>query len=363
MKRIINLLLLVASMLIGDTALAQQRVKNVIIITTDGFRWQEVFTGVDRMLATHKKFSQGDSAEIFKKYWDENAEIGRAKVLPFIWGTIAKQGQVYGNRGAGNLMNVANPYWFSYPGYNEILTGFPDVQVNSNNYKNNPNQNLLDFLSKQPAYKGKVAAYASWDAFDRIFNKPAAKFPVIAAFEKTGGEHPSVKEGFMNKMLADSYKPFGYDECLDVFTHYGALEYLQQHKPRVMFIGYGETDEWAHAGRYYDYLNAAHQVDQWLNDIWNYIQSDPFYKDQTALIITTDHGRGTANEWTSHGPKVAGADQIWFALMGPGIAAKGEMKDASQNYQKQLAQTVATLLGTKFTADHPVADQINIPVK
>ncbi len=363
MKKIVKLALLIIFIDPVNWCLAQQHIKNVIIITTDGFRWQEVFTGVDRSLAASKRFNQGDSAEIFKKYGDISPEISRAKILPFIWGTIAKQGQIYGNRNAGNLMNVANPYWFSYPGYNEILTGFPDVQVNSNNYKNNPNQSLLDFLSRKDAYKGRVAAYASWNAFDRILNKPGANFPVVAAFEKTGGEHPSVKEELINKMLAGSYKPFGDEECLDVFTHYGAMEYMQQHKPRVMFIGYGETDEWAHAGKYYDYLNAAHQVDQWLNDIWTYIQSDPFYKDQTALLITTDHGRGSAAEWTSHGPKIVGADQIWFALIGPGIAARGEIRNTSQNYQKQLAQTIAALLGTKFTAEHPVADQINIPVK
>jgi hypothetical protein len=364
MKRIIKLLLIVLFINPISWCLAQQQhIKNVIIITTDGFRWQEVFNGIDRSLATHKRFSQGDSTEILKKYWDQNSEVSRAKILPFIWGTIAKQGQIYGNRNAGNLMNTANTYWFSYPGYNEILTGYPDALVNSNGYKNNPNQNLLEFLNKQPAFKGKVAAYASWDAFDRIFNKPRAGFPVIAAFEKMGGEHPNTKEALMNKMLTDSYKPFGNEECLDVFTHYGAMEYMQQHKPRVMFIGYGETDEWAHSGKYHDYLNAAHQVDQWLSDIWAYIQSDPFYKDQTALVITTDHGRGLSNEWTSHGPKIVGADQMWFAIMGPGVAAKGEVKEPMQNYQKQLAQTIAHLLGTKFIAEHPVGDAINIPLK
>jgi hypothetical protein len=363
MKMTVRFLLLMALFNPVNWCLAQPHVKNVIFIVTDGFRWQEVFNGADRLLATHKKFSQGDSVEIRKKYGGESPEISRAKILPFIWGTVAAQGQIYGNRSTGNLMNVANPYWFSYPGYNEMLTGYPDVQVNSNNYKNNPNQSLLAFLNKQSAFKGKVATYASWDAFDRIFNKPGADFPVIAAFEKNGGEHPNPKETLINKMLADSYRPFGDDECLDVFTHYGAMEYMQQHKPRVMFIGYGETDEWAHAGKYYDYLNAAHQVDQWLSDIWAYIQSDPFYKDQTALVITTDHGRGTGNEWTSHGAKISGSDQIWFAVMGPGVAAAGEVKAPMQNYQKQLAQTVASLLGMKFTTDHPVADAIAIPLK
>lgn len=349
--------------LVGLTqvSIAQQKIKNVIIITTDGFRWQEMFNGANHALATSKTFSHGDSVAILKKYWDKSNETARAKMMPFMWGTIAKQGQIYGNRTLGNNVNTANPYWFSYPGYNEILTGYADTAVNSNDYKNNPNTNLLEFLNKQAQFKGRVAAFAAWDAFDRILNKPRAGFPVIAAFEKTGGQHPTIKESLINKMLEDSYRPFGDEECLDVFTHYAAMEYLKQSKPRVLYISYGETDEWAHAGNYYAYLNAAHQVDKWLNDIWAYIQSDPFYKDQTALIITTDHGRGVDSQWTSHGQKIQGANQIWFAVMGPGIAAKGEMKQVAQNYQQQLAQTIAGLLGTKFTAGHSVADKINLP--
>jgi hypothetical protein len=339
---------------------AQQRIKNVIVVVTDGFRWQEFFNGADRQLATSKKFSQGDSAAMLKKYWDSDSKISRTKVLPFIWGTIAKKGQIYGNRNTGNLMNTANPYWFSYPGYNEILTGYPDIAVNSNDYKANPNVTVLEYLNKQPAFKGKVAAYASWDAFDRIFNKERARFPVVAAFENTGGAHPTTKEKLLNTMLANSYRPFNDDECLDVFTHYEAMEYLKEHKPRVMFIGYGETDEWAHAGKYYSYLNAAHQVDKWLSDLWGYIQSDPNYKDQTALVITTDHGRGLGDEWTTHGAKVKGASEMWVAIMGPGIAAKGEVTAPMQNYQQQIAQTVASLLGTKFIAEHPVADKLDL---
>ncbi|MEO7765029.1 MAG: hypothetical protein ABIR78_11750, partial [Ferruginibacter sp.] len=64
MKRIF-LLLFVFS---GNSAFSQTA-ENIIIITTDGFRWQEVFTGMDSAIANNKKFNQDDSAAIFKKYW------------------------------------------------------------------------------------------------------------------------------------------------------------------------------------------------------------------------------------------------------------------------------------------------------
>ena len=44
-----------------------QTAENIIIITTDGFRWQEVFTGMDSAIANNPAFNQEDSAGIFKK--------------------------------------------------------------------------------------------------------------------------------------------------------------------------------------------------------------------------------------------------------------------------------------------------------
>ena len=130
----------------------------------------------------------------------------------------------------------------------------------------------------------------------------------------------------------------------------------------MLYISYGETDEWAHSGHYWDYLNAANMVDKWIQDIWNYVQSDPFYKNKTAIFITTDHGRGDAvkKEWRDHGSDVKDAHEIWFAAMGPGIKAKGEVKTKQQLYQKQFAQTMAALLDLKFECEHPVGEKIEI---
>ncbi len=339
----------------------QQRVENIIIVTTDGFRWQEVFGGMDSTIAHQKKFNQGSDSYIFATYWNNDATIRRQRLLPFIWNTVAKNGQIYGNRNFGNKVDNANPYWFSYPGYSEIFCGFADTLVNSNSYIHNPNTNVLEFINKQQGYKNKVAAFGAWDAFDKILNEPRSNLPVICGFDSCGGRRPNDNERLINQMLNDSYKPFGYDECLDVFTQYEAMEYLKTKKPKVLYISYGETDEWAHAGQYRDYLNAGHQFDKWLSDIWNHIQNTPRYKNKTALFITVDHGRGDQdkNQWTDHGQSVPDSHEIWFAVMGPGIPAKGEVKSKMQIYQNQFAQTIASLLGLKFTAEHPVADEVN----
>jgi len=339
---------------------AQHQTQNIIIVTTDGFRWQEVFKGMDSVIANNPKFNQHDSTYLFKTYWANDETERRKKIYPFLWSTMAAQGEIFGNRNLGCKVDNANPYWFSYPGYNEIFTGFPDTAINSNQYPDNPNENVLEFLNKQKEFHGKVAAFGAWDAFDRILNKKRSGIPVFSAFDSVGGNNPDANENLINAMNKDSYHPFKDDECLDVFTHYAAMEYLKKNKPRVLYISYGETDEWAHAGQYRSYLDAAHQVDAWLNEIWNFIQHDPQYKNKTTLIVAVDHGRGDIKkeEWTSHGNKIADSHQIWFAVIGPDTPNNGEINSSMQLYQKQYAQTIAKLLNYTFTTNHPVADEI-----
>ncbi len=340
-----------------------QRAENIIIITTDGLRWQEVFKGMDTAIANNPKFNEGDSAYLYEKYWSADEKERRKKLLPFLWTVLEPKGQLYGNRVYGNKVDNANPYWFSYPGYSELMTGYADTNINSNSYPPNPNITVLEFLNNQPKLKGKVVAFGAWNAFDRILNEQRSGVPVICGFKPTGGKYPTAKEKLLNAMLQDSYKPWHEDECLDVFTHHAAMEWIKTRKPRVVYIAYGETDEWAHAGQYRSYLDAARQVDAWIGQLWNYLQNDPQYKNKTAIIFTTDHGRGDKikDEWTSHGNKISDSHEMWLAVMGPDILNRGEMKIDMQLYQQQVASTVAQLLGYTFKAKHPVANFI-IPV-
>jgi hypothetical protein len=355
MRRIfLFLLLLVSSYSFCQTT------ENIIIITTDGFRWQDVFRGMDTTIANNKKYNEGDSAYLYKQYWSNDLNERRNKLFPFLWSMVAARGQIYGNRDLGSKVDNANPYWFSYPGYNEIFTGYPDTAINSNSYPPNPHVTVLEYLNKQPKLKGRIAAFGAWDAFDRILNEQRAGIPVISAFDAIGGKRPTANEKMINKLAKDSYKPWHEAECLDVFTHHAAMEWLKTRKPKVLYISYGETDEWAHAGFYRSYLDAAHQVDAWIREIWEFVQSDPQYHNKTSLFITVDHGRGDLKkeEWTGHGSDVMDSHQIWFAVMGPQVAAKGECKTDLQFYQKQFAQTMAHLLGYHYTAEHPIGNEI-----
>ncbi|WP_337042795.1 phosphoglyceromutase [Emticicia sp. 17c] len=350
MKRILLLLLL------SGYAFAQNKTENVFIITTDGFRWQEVFGGIDSALLNKKEFVRGKD-RLKKTFWSDTLEERRKKLLPFFWNTIASQGQLYGNRWVGNKVNVMNPYWFSYPGYNEILTGYADDKVNSNDKKLNENITVLEFLNQQKKLKGKVAAYSTWDVFPYIINEPRSGIPVNSGKELVQGKLTE-KEEMLNE-IQSNYTSLASDRH-DFVTYYLAKEYVKKNKPNVFFLSFDETDEFAHEAKYDEYLFAAHTVDKFIADLWNYCQSTPEYKGKTTFIITTDHGRGDKNkaQWTSHGQRVADCYQIWFAVIGPDTPALGEVKTEGQLYQNQLAKTAASFLGYDFQNGKEIGKEV-----
>lgn len=117
----------------------------------------------------------------------------------------------------------------------------------------------------------------------------------------------------------------------------------------------------ADGGLYDQYIGSAHSQDGMLADLWNLIQTTPGYKDKTTLIITCDHGRGdkVKSNWQHHGKDIEDAHEIWLAVMGPDTKPIGEVKSKQQHFQMQLAATMASLFGYRFTANHPVADPIS----
>ncbi len=356
MKR---LLIITVSFIISISVSGQQKQKteNIVLITLDGFRWQEVFNGGDSAFMRQQQHLK--DSKLKEKFWRDDLTERRKALLPFFWNTIATKGQLYGNRKNGCKVNVTNNQWFSYPGYNEILTGSADNErIHSNDKLYNPNTNVLEFINDQPAFKGKVAAFTSWDVFPYIINDKRNGIFVSAGLTEVISDKISPVEQTLNKLMKNIPNPLG-DVRLDAFTFYYGLEYMKRAKPRVMYFAFDETDDFAHGGEYGAYLNAAHYTDKFVGELWDYLQSDPVYKNKTTLILTCDHGRGPGTEdWKHHGQKIAEADQIWMAVIGPDTPSTGEIKGESQYYQNQIARTMATLLGLDYKQTKPVGESI-----
>jgi hypothetical protein len=321
---------------------------NIFIITTDGFRWQELFNGADSILLNSSEFTP-DAETLTSLYWADTKEERRKKLMPFFWRVVATKGQVYGNREFDNKVNTANTYSISYPGYNEMFTGVADINISSNGKTNNPNINVLEYINSRPAFTGKVVAFTSWDVFPYILNEKRSGIPVNSGYENVSSKQLSSRHALLNTVqekIINDKRSTRYDEL----TFVAAKEYITQKHPKVVYLGLGETDEFAHQGRYDLYLEQANKVDRMIAELWHLVQTTPGYKNNSVFIITTDHGRGSkSSKWASHGEFIRGSSQTWMAVMGPGISPAGEIKEKQQLYQQQLAQTIAAFAGEDFT--------------
>jgi hypothetical protein len=351
-----SFVVLVSALALAAAAHAQEaagRADNVLIVTFDGFRWQELFGGYQAALNTKTDGGVSKPGPLAARFDGATPDARREALLPFLWSVIARDGQIFGDAAHKSRVRITNGLWFSYPGYNEMLTGAADPRVDSNDKKPNPNLTVLQWLSQRPGFEGKVAAYGSWDVLPYIV-------PAERAGVHVNGDGPALmepasdRERLLNAMTEDL--PRYWDgERFDAATMQGALEYLRTRQPRVLYVMLGETDEWAHGRRYDLYLDAAWRSDRFVRRLWELAQSLPAYRGRTALVLATDHGRGaTPTDWTDHGQKVPAAESIWMAVMGPATPALG-VREGIAATQSQLAATVAALVGEDFRAAAPKA--------
>ena len=203
---------------------------NVILVTIDGLRWQEVFLGPQVEIANAKTATKTHTT-LMKRLLAQPPQQARKTLMPFLWGKIAEQGVLIGNRDIGSNMSVANQWNFSYPGYSEIFTGVTNPSLNSNSKINNPEVNILEWLQNEKGYE-HIAAFGSWDVFPYILNVERSKLHVNAGFVSASGYDLTNKAKYLNEIQKQTPSPWS-SVRLDTFTHNFALEYLKTNKPKV----------------------------------------------------------------------------------------------------------------------------------
>jgi hypothetical protein len=346
---------LALSLCLSPAALAQ-KTKTVVLIVSDGLRWQEVFTGADPLLLDPKNGgSWMEESALKRKFWRDSPDERRRVLFPFIWGTVAKKGQIFGNQTKGSIAHVTNGLAFSYPGYNEMTVGFPDPKIDRNEFGPNPNMTVFEWLNKSPEFAGRVAVYGTWKIFDDIFNKTRSHLVTQTGWTKPPATGDASKDAVLARLF-ESTTRFDEEDSFNAFLQIPLLDYVRTGKPRIVFVGYGETDNWAHQGRYDLVLDSAQRVDGFIAALWNTMQSMPQYKGTTTFIITADHGRGSGpEEWKEHGVREKGSENIWIAFIGPDTAPLGERSNLAPVTQAQIAATVAAFVGKDYRRAVPAA--------
>jgi len=336
-------------------AQAAHKTENVVLIVSDGVRWQEMFSGADPLLLGDKGGNWASEANLRKQYWSDDPAERRRRVFPFVWEVFARDGQLFGNQQRGSVARVSNGKAFSYPGYNEMSTGFPNDAIDSNEYGPNPNKSVFEWLNGLPEFKGKVAVFGTWDAYHRIFNIGRSHLPIQAGWDMPRSTGVAATDALLRTLFLTTTR-FDEEDLPNSLLQPPLLDYIRREHPRVLFVGYGETDNWAHQGRYDLVLESARRTDAFVRELWQTLQALPQYRGKTTFIFTTDHGRGSGpDQWREHGVEEKGSENIWMAVMGPDTPALGERHDAAPVVQAQIAATIAALLGQDYPKAEPRA--------
>jgi len=330
----------------------------VILITLDGARVQEMFGGldVDILRATIKPDQKAQDQPVYRRFWAETPEARRLKLMPFFWGTLmAGHGSIAGNPRASSSVTLTNKHRFSYPGYSEILLGEAhDDSIKSNDPTRNPYVTVLEELKTRLGLTAaQVGVFASWNVFSAIVEHTRGALTVNAGYQDFN--HPDAPVRELSALQLETPTPWDSVRH-DVYTFRFAMAHLKSARPRVMYLALGETDDWAHDGRYDRVLETYARTDRFLEELWRWLESDTEYRNRTHILITTDHGRGrTPGDWRDHGANVEGAQNVWMAFVSPRMPQRGEWRQHPLLHTSQAAATLASWMGVDWHALRPAA--------
>ena len=343
--------------LVAGTA-AQSARHNVILITLDGARVEEVFGGLDAevLRSTLDDKQRLEDSALYKQFWADDPVRRREKLMPFFWGTLMRaHGSIAGNGAEGSVVRLSNRHAFSYPGYSEMLVGRAhDDVIKSNDAVQNAFPTVLEFLrSRLGVPPTGVAAFASWSVFNAIAESKRGTLTINAGFEPYDHSDPQVQA--LSALQFSTPTPWDTVRH-DVFTARFAMAHLATFKPQALYLALGETDDWAHDGRYDRVLEAYGRTDRILRDLWEWLQAQPEYRDRTSILITTDHGRGHGPKgWRNHGDKHPGSTDTWMAFVSPHFRLRGEWRTHPPVEAQQVAATLLEWAGLDWRAFDPRA--------
>jgi hypothetical protein len=194
--------------------------------------------------------------------------------------------------------------------------------------------------------------------FNAIVEHREGAMTVNAGFERF--DHPDADVRKLSELQFRTQTPWDSVRH-DEYTFRFAMAHLASARPRVLYIAFGETDDWAHDGRYDRVLEAYARTDLYLQELWTWLQAQPDYRDRTHVLISTDHGRGrTTKDWRDHGAKIEGAQDVWIAFASPMMSQRGTWRDHPPLRTNQIAATLARWAGVEWTRLRPNA---GVPIR
>jgi hypothetical protein len=292
---------LVGTLFLAATAAASSgqeryRTENVVIAVMDGTAWRSTF---------------GDPEH---------------RYIPRLWNELRPQGTLY-TRFYNNDVTITKA------GHSTIATG--TWQKTRNRGPRNTMPTMFDYLADEQ----KIPPEKVWV----IFGKGPYAYDPLTSFP-----------AYLNRFKPQSRIGIGESSLqADSDVYQKVLEVMEKDRPRILYANFGATDHLAHSGSWERHIQAIRHQDQILANLWGKIQSDPHYRDRTALFLTNDHGYhldGTYEGFAEHGDSCEGCRHIMLLAIGPDIQ-KGAVVETPA-YQTDIAPTVGELLGFQTPLAH-----------
>lgn len=286
---------------------------NVVLVTLDGVRWQELFGGEDPLLA-------------------RNPEV----LFPHFWQRVAPRGVMYGDPATHGQMRVATAANASLPGYMSIyaetdqgcLTNFcPRIAVRT----------FVDRLHDELGLpQEELAVFAAWAKLKLVVSA-RDKVALIRA-----GAHPAGND-FSQLPRGEPDRAYDFDRGTAMDGPY----YLSESRPRFLHLALLDSDRFGHQNNYRRYARVLQAYDRLLVELVQRLDEAGEYGRKTALIVTTDHGRGLWDQWQDHGPQVPASADVWAFVMLPPAATELALvaPDARVFTHHDVRYTIETLFG------------------
>jgi hypothetical protein len=332
---------LIVEPLATDTSDEERAESAVVLVVLDGVRWQEIFNGVDRSLA-HGRGSSSTPAP----------EDARA-LMPNLHGFIDGEGLALGAPDHGAEITASGPQFISLPGYIEIFSGRPDPHCYRNDCAPAPRRTIADQV-RDAGSADDVAVVTSWPNIARASSSSAPGSSARATpFALTSGRKLVAREELLRadastaRLLDEGAKarawPGEGDYRPDAFTEAIALRRLVVSRPRFLFVGLGDADEYAHHGDYRGYLDALRGSDAFLGDLQKALGAMGARGRHTTVLVTADHGR--AYDFMDHGPQFPESGRVWLVAAGGDVAGRGLVAASRRHTLSDVAPTIRALLG------------------
>jgi arylsulfatase A-like enzyme len=188
--------------------------------------------------------------------------------------------------------------------------------------------------------------FSSWERIERAASPEPQAFVLSAGRSVRWHQEELLRDPGAAAVLeesakADAFPGYG-DFRPDRLTSALAMSYLERRRPRLLYLGLGEPDEYAHRGDFAGYVASLRADDAVVGAVLETLERMGERGKRTTVLVTTDHGR--AADWRHHGREMPESARVWLFAGGEGVSARGLVHSFRSHRLSDVAPTVRALL-------------------